>query len=89
VVYVLGWLLAGLVIGALAGLIQPGRDPQSVLGTILLGMAGALTGGIIARAVGLYEHDESAGWVVSIGGAILLLAIWNAVAGRGRLGAAP
>lgn len=88
-IYVLGWLLAGLIIGGLARLIYPGRDAMGFIATTLLGMAGAVTGGIVGRAVGLYDNNEPAGWAMSIGGAILLLAIYHAVTGRKRLGAAP
>jgi uncharacterized membrane protein YeaQ/YmgE (transglycosylase-associated protein family) len=78
----LGWILAGLIIGALAKLLMPGRDPGGMMVTILLGIAGAVVGGFIGRAMGLYGPDEPAGWIVSILGAVLLLAGYRAVIGR-------
>jgi uncharacterized membrane protein YeaQ/YmgE (transglycosylase-associated protein family) len=78
----LGWILAGLIIGALAKLVMPGRDPGGMIVTILLGIAGAVLGGFIGRALGIYGPDEPAGWLVSIGGAILLLVGYRAMMGR-------
>jgi uncharacterized membrane protein YeaQ/YmgE (transglycosylase-associated protein family) len=79
---ILSWILFGLVVGALAKLVMPGRDPGGIIVTILLGIAGAVVGGLIGRALGFYETGESAGWIASFLGAILLLAIYRAVAGR-------
>ncbi len=89
--HILGWILAGLVIGALAKLLHPGKDPGGLLITIALGIGGALLGGFIGRAVGWYEADENAGFIVSIIGAVVLLAIYTAFAKRrtGRLGYSP
>ncbi len=76
------WIIFGLVIGALAKLIMPGRDPGGIIVTILLGIAGALLGGFVGRALGFYRPGEPAGWIMSILGAVLLLIIYRAVAGR-------
>lgn len=81
---ILTWILFGLVIGALAKLVMPGRDPGGIIVTILLGIAGALVGGFLGRALGLYEAGESAGWIASFIGAILLLVIYRMIAGRRR-----
>ena len=79
---ILGWILFGLIVGALAKLVMPGRDPGGIIVTMLLGIAGALLGGFIGRAMGFYGPNESAGWLMSIGGAILLLVIYRLVARR-------
>ena len=74
---VLGWILFGLVAGVVAKLLMPGRDPGGFIVTILLGVAGALLGGFIGQALGLYAEGESAGMFMSILGAVLLLAIYR------------
>ncbi len=79
---ILMWILFGLVIGAIAKLLMPGRDPGGFIVTILLGIAGALVGGFIARAIGFYGPGESAGWVMSIIGAIVLLALYRMLVHR-------
>ena len=82
---VLGWILFGLVVGALAKLVMPGRDPGGIIVTILLGIVGALLGGFLGRALGLYQPGEPAGFVGAFVGAIIVLFIYRAVAGRRRL----
>lgn len=79
---ILSWIVFGLIIGALAKLVMPGRDPGGIIVTMLLGVAGALLGGWIGRGLGFYQPGEPAGWIVSILGAILLLLIYRMVAGR-------
>jgi uncharacterized membrane protein YeaQ/YmgE (transglycosylase-associated protein family) len=79
---ILSWILFGLVAGVIAKLIMPGRDPGGFIVTILLGIAGALLGGFIGRALGFYGEGEAAGWLMSILGAIILLAIYRMVVGR-------
>ena len=79
---ILAWILFGLVVGIIAKLLMPGRDPGGFIITILLGIAGALLGGFIGRAMGLYGSSESAGWIVSILGAIILLAIYRMMVRR-------
>lgn len=79
---ILGWILFGLVIGALAKLVMPGRDPGGIIVTMLLGIAGALLGGFVGRAMGFYEEGEAAGWIMSFLGAVLLLALYRMVVGR-------
>ena len=71
---ILSWILFGLVIGIIAKLLMPGRDPGGFIITILLGIAGALLGGFIGRAMGFYGPNEGAGWIISILGAVILLA---------------
>ena len=79
---ILGWILFGLIVGALAKLVMPGRDPGGIIVTMLLGIAGAVLGGFIGRAMGFYGPNEAAGFVVSFLGAILLLWIYRMMIGR-------
>ena len=79
---ILSWIVFGLVVGIIAKLVTPGRDPGGFIVTMLLGIAGALLGGFIGRAMGFYGTNESAGWLMSIGGAILLLVLYRMVARR-------
>ncbi|MGH7829841.1 MAG: GlsB/YeaQ/YmgE family stress response membrane protein [Candidatus Binatia bacterium] len=79
---VLGLILFGLIVGIVGKLLMPGRDPGGFIITILLGITGALLGGFLGRAVGLYEVGEPAGFVMAVVGSILLLVLYRAVAGR-------
>lgn len=79
---ILAWILFGLVIGIIAKLLMPGRDPGGFIVTILLGIAGALLGGFLGRAMGFYGPNDSAGWIVSILGAVILLALYRMMARR-------
>jgi uncharacterized membrane protein YeaQ/YmgE (transglycosylase-associated protein family) len=75
-------LLVGLVVGALAKLVMPGRDPGGIIVTMLLGVAGALVAGFLGRSVGWYGEGEAAGFIASLIGAVILLAIYRAIVGR-------
>lgn len=77
---VIGWIIFGLIVGVVAKLLMPGRDPGGFVITILLGIAGAVFGGFLGRALGLYRPGEPAGFLMSIIGAILLLALYRVVA---------
>lgn len=77
----IGFLILGLVAGALARLLVPGRDPIGLLGTLVLGLAGSLLGGFLARA--LFD-DPAIGWIGATVGAVILLLIYNAVTRRRR-----
>ena len=79
---ILSWIVFGLVIGFIAKLIMPGRDPGGFIVTMLLGIAGALIGGFIGRAMGFYGPNQSAGWLMSILGAIILLALYRVLVRR-------
>jgi len=59
---ILAWIVFGLVVGIIAKLVTPGRDPGGFIITMLLGIAGALLGGFIGRAMGFYGPQETAGW---------------------------
>ena len=79
---ILSWILFGLVVGVIAKLLMPGRDPGGFIVTILLGIAGALVGGFVGRAMGFYGESESAGWIMSILGSIILLALYRMMVRR-------
>jgi uncharacterized membrane protein YeaQ/YmgE (transglycosylase-associated protein family) len=74
---ILGWIVFGLIVGVVAKLIMPGRDPGGMIVTILLGIAGALVGGFIGRALGWYGDDDPVGFVMATLGAILLLVLYR------------
>jgi uncharacterized membrane protein YeaQ/YmgE (transglycosylase-associated protein family) len=74
---ILGWILFGLIVGALAKLVMPGRDPGGLAVTILLGIVGALVGGFLGRLLGLYQRGESAGFIMATIGAIVILFIYR------------
>lgn len=75
--------LIGLIAGALAKAIMPGRDPGGIIITMLLGVAGAMLGTFLGRAVGWYQPGEGAGLIAAIVGAVLLLFLYRAMRGRG------
>ena len=77
--HVLWMCLIGLIAGALAKLIMPGKDPGGMIITMLLGIAGSLVAGFLGRALGWYEPGEGAGLIMSVIGAIVLLAIYRMV----------
>jgi len=79
---ILWMVIIGLVVGALAKLVMPGKDPGGIVVTALIGVAGAVLAGFLGRAVGWYGAGEGAGFIASIIGAVLLLAIYRAVIGR-------
>ena len=79
---ILSWILFGLVVGVIAKLLMPGRDPGGFIVTILLGIAGALFGGFVGRAMGFYGENQGAGWIMSILGAIVLLVLYRMMVRR-------
>jgi uncharacterized membrane protein YeaQ/YmgE (transglycosylase-associated protein family) len=79
---VIGWIIFGLIVGAIAKLLMPGKDPGGFIVTILLGIVGALLGGFLGRALGWYREGEAAGFLMSLVGAIILLAIYRMAIGR-------
>lgn len=74
--------IIGLVVGALAKLIMPGKDPGGIIITMLLGIAGALLAGWIGQAVGWYRQGQGAGFIASLIGALILLFIYRLFKGR-------
>ena len=80
---ILWTLIVGLVVGALAKLFMPGKDPGGIIITMLLGVAGSLVAGFLGRALGWYSHPgQGPGIIVSIIGAMLLLGIYRLVVRR-------
>jgi len=77
-------LIVGLIVGALAKLIMPGKDPGGAIVTMLLGVAGAFIAGVLGKALGWYEVGDGPGIIASIIGSVILLAIYRAVIGKNR-----
>ena len=78
----LGWIVIGLLAGAIAKLVMPGRDPGGCVVTILLGIAGALLAGFIGRLGGFYAQGERAGFIAAVLGSIAVLALYRWFAAR-------
>jgi uncharacterized membrane protein YeaQ/YmgE (transglycosylase-associated protein family) len=77
------WMvIVGLIVGAIAKLIMPGHDPGGIIVTMLLGIAGSVLAGFLGRAMGWYSEGQSAGFLASIVGAIIILAIYRVIIGR-------
>src|SRR4029434_2362909 len=74
---IIGWIIFGLIVGAVAKLLMPGRDPGGWIVTILLGIAGALVGGFLGRAVGWYGPNDAAGFLMALVGALVLLGLYR------------
>jgi uncharacterized membrane protein YeaQ/YmgE (transglycosylase-associated protein family) len=74
--------IIGLIVGALAKFIMPGKDPGGIFITMLIGIAGALLATFIGSHVGLYQEGQRAGFIMSLLGAIVLLAIYRLIKGR-------
>ena len=80
--HLLWMIIVGLVIGAIAKLIMPGHDPGGIVVTMLLGIAGSIVAGFLGRAIGWYGEGQSAGFIASIIGEIIILGIYRAIIGR-------
>lgn len=80
--HILMTLIVGLVVGALAKLLMPGKDPGGFIITILLGIAGSFIAGLLGHALGWYEVGDGPGIIASVIGAVILLAGYRAVVGR-------
>ncbi len=81
---ILGWILFGFVVGLIARALMPGRDPMGLVGTTVLGIIGALAGGWVGQALGLYNAQDGAGFFGATIGAVALLFIYRMIAGRRR-----
>ncbi len=79
---VISWIFFGLIVGAIAKVLVPGRDPGGIIVTMLLGVAGALLGGWLGRSMGLYHTGEAAGWIMATIGAVILLLLYRVFARR-------
>jgi uncharacterized membrane protein YeaQ/YmgE (transglycosylase-associated protein family) len=78
----LSMIIVGLIVGALAKLVMPGRDPGGIIITILLGIVGSITAGFLGRAIGWYQEGQPAGFIASIFGAVLILFLYRALTGQ-------
>ena len=74
---IIGWIVVGLIVGAIAKLIMPGRDPGGFIVTALIGIAGALIGGFLGRAFGLYGDNDPVGFFMAVLGSIILLWLYR------------
>ena len=79
---ILSWIVFGLLVGIIAKILMPGKDPGGFIVTTLLGIAGALIGGFVGRAMGFYGEGQAAGWLMSILGAVILLMLYRMMARR-------
>jgi uncharacterized membrane protein YeaQ/YmgE (transglycosylase-associated protein family) len=79
---ILWTLIIGLVVGAIAKLIMPGRDPGGIIVTMLIGVAGALLAGFLGQQLGWYTQGQGAGFIASIIGALVLLFLYRMFTGR-------
>ena len=76
---ILGWIIFGLIVGAIAKLIMPGNDPGGIWITMLLGVAGSLIATYVGRALGWYSPGQSAGFIMSVAGAVVLLFLYRLI----------
>jgi uncharacterized membrane protein YeaQ/YmgE (transglycosylase-associated protein family) len=80
--HLLIFLAFGLIVGAVARLLVPGREPGGWIISMLLGVAGSFLGGFLGRAMGLYQEGEPAGFFMSLVGAVIVVAAYAALARR-------
>lgn len=87
---IIGWIILGLLAGALAKAILPGDDPGGIIITTIVGVVGALVGGFVAKVLGfgdpIDEFFDWSTWLAAIIGAIVLLLIYRAIVGRNTRG---
>jgi len=82
---ILGWIVFGLIVGALAKFVMPGRDPGGVIVTMVIGIVGASLGGFLGQGMGLYTANEPAGFFMAFIGAVVLLMLYRLIVGRRTL----
>jgi uncharacterized membrane protein YeaQ/YmgE (transglycosylase-associated protein family) len=75
-------LIVGLIVGAIAKLLMPGKDPGGFIITMIVGVAGSILANFVGTQMGMYESGEPAGFIASVVGAVILLAIYRAIVGR-------
>ena len=86
---IISWIVLGLLAGIIAKAIMPGDDPGGIIITTLIGIAGAIVGGLIATALNLGDVDsffDLGTWVIAIAGSLLLLVLYRVVIGHGGTG---
>ena len=81
---IIGWIIFGLIVGLVAKLLMPGRDPGGFFLTGVLGIVGAVVGGFLERAIGWYGPNDPVGFVMAVLGAIVLLVGYRLIARRPR-----
>jgi uncharacterized membrane protein YeaQ/YmgE (transglycosylase-associated protein family) len=79
---IIGWIIFGLIVGIVAKLIMPGRDPGGIIVTAALGVVGALLGGFLGRTLGWYREGDPVGFVMAVIGSIVLLLLYRLVVRR-------
>ena len=80
---ILGTLILGLIVGALARFVLPGEQKMGWIMTILLGIGGSVLAGVVGQALGWYHAGQGAGWIASVLGAVLLLVLAQKLRGGG------
>lgn len=75
-------LIVGLIVGAIAKFLMPGKDPGGIIVTMLLGVAGAFVASFLGQSLGWYESGEPAGFIAAVVGSVILLALYRAVVGN-------
>ena len=78
---IIGTIIVGLIVGAIARFVMPGAQKMGWILTILLGIGGSMAAGFIGQALGWYQAGEGAGWIASVLGAVLLLFVVQKVRG--------
>jgi uncharacterized membrane protein YeaQ/YmgE (transglycosylase-associated protein family) len=84
---IIGWIIFGLIVGVVAKVLMPGRDPGGMIVTILLGIVGALIGGFIGRVLGWYGEGDPVGFIMAVIGAIVVLFAYRKINGPSPVGA--
>jgi uncharacterized membrane protein YeaQ/YmgE (transglycosylase-associated protein family) len=82
---IIGWIVLGLIVGAIAKLIIPGKDPGGILVTLLLGVVGAFLGGLLGNwlfGVGIERFWSLNTWILAVVGSVIVLGIYRLIAGR-------
>ena len=82
--HIIGWIFFGLIVGIVAKLIMPGRDPGGFVITAVLGIVGGLVGGFIGRAMGWYGDGDPVGFIMAVIGSVIVLALYRFTIGRTR-----
>jgi uncharacterized membrane protein YeaQ/YmgE (transglycosylase-associated protein family) len=81
---IVAWIVFGLLVGIVAKLLMPGRDPGGFIVTVLLGIAGALLGGFIGRTAGWHREGDPVGFAMAVVGSVVLLVLYRLVVRRPR-----
>jgi len=77
---IIGYIVVGAIVGVLARFVVPGDDPMGIVGTIVLGIVGAVIGGWAAGAI--FKDTAGVDWIASVVAAVILVLLWRAVSGN-------